>query len=349
MAAFVLALLFALVLGFAAHRGSVCTVRAVAEAMHARTFMMLGSVVKSVLWIVAITLPVFLIIPATAASVSGWQLTLLAGAGGFVFGLGAGINGACAYSTMARLAEGEGGMVVTVAGFTVGVFGFSLLVGDGAIARPSPAPALILSLATWGPFIAVLLLAYAAFEIGRLWRTRPVGKRLWELVLARPYRLSTTALVMGISGAMVFLLYGSAGYTSTFEVVVEGALGDRPWPSTSRWLLLVAVVLGMFVSALARGGIHVDWRPRLDWLRNLFGGVLMGLGAALTPGGNDVLVLYSLPSLSPHALPSYGALAIGVVAAILLMRAIFGIEMRAEVKNDVFLSDWGLGTRPQKS
>ena len=67
MVALVLALLFAVVLGFAAHRGSVCTVRAVAEAMHARTFMMFGSVVKSVLWIVAVTLPVFLIIPATAA------------------------------------------------------------------------------------------------------------------------------------------------------------------------------------------------------------------------------------------------------------------------------------------
>jgi uncharacterized membrane protein YedE/YeeE len=349
MVALVLALLFALVLGFAAHRGSVCTVRAVAEAMHARTFMMFGSVVKSVLWIVAVTLPVFLIIPATAASVGGWQLTLLAAAGGFVFGLGAGINGACAYSTMARLAEGEAAMVVTIAGFAIGVFGFTLLVGGDAIARPSPAPALILSLTTWGLVIAILLLAYLAYEVWRLWRTRPVGKSLRELVLARPYRLSTAALVMGISGAMVFLLYGSAGYTSTFEVVVEGALGDRPWPSTSRWLLLVAVILGMFLSSLARGGLRLDWRPRLDWLRNIFGGALMGLGAALTPGGNDVLVLYSLPSVSPHALPSYAALALGVVVAILLMRLIFGIEMRAEVKNDVFITDWGLGTRPQKS
>jgi hypothetical protein len=105
----------------------------------------------------------------------------------------------------------------------------------------------------------------------------------------------------------------------------------------------------MFLSSLARGGLTIDWRPRLDWWRNVIGGALMGLGAALTPGGNDVLVLYSLPSLSPHALPSYAALALGVVVAILLMRAVFGIEMRAEVKNDVFLTDWGLGRRPQKS
>ncbi len=345
MGGFLLALFFAFVLGFAAHRGSICTVRAVAEAMHARTFMMFWSVVKSVLWIVAITLPVFALIPATTAAVGGWRLTALALMGGFVFGLGAGVNGACAYSTMARLAEGEASMLVAIAGFAVGILGFTLLVGGGAVARPSPAPALILSLGTWGLAIAVLILAFGVYEIARLWRTRPAGKSLRDLVLARPYRLSTAALVMGTSGALVFLLYGSAGYTSTFEVVIEGALGERPWPSAGRWLLLVAVILGMFVSSLARGGFRVDWRPRLDWLRNVVGGALMGLGAALTPGGNDVLVLYSLPSLSPHALPSYAALALGVVAAILLMRAVFGIEMRAEVKSDIFLTDWGLGRR----
>jgi uncharacterized membrane protein YedE/YeeE len=347
--AFLLALFFAVVLGFAAHRGSICTVRAVAEAMHARTFMMFWSVVKSVLWIIAITLPIFALLPATAEAVGGWRFTAIAVAGGFIFGLGAGINGACAYSTMARLAEGEASMLVAVAGFAFGIFGFGLLVGGGAVARPSPAPALILSLGTFGLVVAALILAYGAYEIRRLWRTRPPGKSLRELVLARPYRLSTAALVMGISGALVFLLYGSAGYTSTFEVVIEGALGERPWPSTARWLLLVAVILGMFVSAVARGGLRFDCRPRVDWLRNVFGGLLMGLGAALTPGGNDVLVLYSLPSLSPHALPSYAALALGVIAAILFMRAVFGIEMRAEVKHDIFLTDWGLGRRSQKS
>jgi hypothetical protein len=276
-------------------------------------------------------------------------LTFLAVAGGFAFGLGAGINGACAYSTMARLAEGEAGMLVTIGGFAVGVFGFTVLVGAGAIARPSPAPAMILSLTTWGLVAAFLLLAYAAYETIRLWRSRPAGKSLGALILARPYRLSTAALVMGISGALVFLLYGSAGYTSTFEVVVEGAIGNRPWPSTARWLLLVAVILGMFLSTLARGGPRLDWRPHVGWIRNFAGGGLMGIGAALTPGGNDVLVLYALPSLSPHALPSYAALAVGVVVAILLMRAIFGLEMRAEIKDDVFVSDWGLGTRSQKS
>jgi len=53
-----------------------------------------------------------------------------------------------------------------------------------------------------------------------------------------------------------------------------------------------------------------------------------GSGLALTPGGNDALVLYGIPSLSPHALPAFLAMALGVAFGLLIMRACFGIEMR---------------------
>ena len=60
------------VLGFAAHRASVCTVRAVAEMTHSKTGYMLASIVKSAIWVFAITIPVFLLVPQTAtASVAG--------------------------------------------------------------------------------------------------------------------------------------------------------------------------------------------------------------------------------------------------------------------------------------
>ena len=64
----------------------------------------------------------------------------------------------------------------------------------------------------------------------------------------------------------------------------------------------------------------------------------MGLGTALAPGGNDVLVLYSIPVLSPHALPAFAAMAVGVVAGLVFMRLIFGIEMRVACRNDLYVS-----------
>ena len=81
------ACLFAALLGFAAHRASICTVRAVAEMISARTAFMLASIGKSALWVIALTLPFLWLMPAAAAGIGGWQLTLTALAGGLVFGL----------------------------------------------------------------------------------------------------------------------------------------------------------------------------------------------------------------------------------------------------------------------
>jgi len=58
MTALVVACMLAAMLGFAAHRASVCTVRAVAEVITSRTCHMLVSIGKSMLWVVALAAPV---------------------------------------------------------------------------------------------------------------------------------------------------------------------------------------------------------------------------------------------------------------------------------------------------
>ena len=50
------------------------------------------------------------------------------------------------------------------------------------------------------------------------------------------------------------------------------------------------------------------------------GGLLMGAGAALVPGGNDVLLLNAIPGMSPHAIPAYAAMLAGVVGALYFVR-----------------------------
>jgi hypothetical protein len=46
----------------------------------------------------------------------------------------------------------------------------------------------------------------------------------------------------------------------------------------------------------------------------------MGLGAALVPGGNDVLLLNAIPGLSPHALPAYLAMLAGIAIALMVVK-----------------------------
>lgn len=336
----ILAIVLALVLGFAAHRASVCTVRAVAEIMHSRRAYMLVSIGKSVLWVWAVTIPVFWLAPP--ADLSGWSLTGLAVLAGFVFGLGAAINGGCAFSTMARFVDGDGRMLAAIVGFAIGILGFDTLAERQWLPRPAPAPALIGSLLPWAIVPALAIVAWALYEAVRLWRTRPPATRIADLALAARYRLSSAALLIGLCGALLFLMYGPFGYTATFALLVQGAFGD--WPPTPRWVLLIAVLAGMLLSTLQRGSFRIDWRPRPRWLANLGGGLCMGFGTALAPGGNDALVLYGIPILSPYAAPTFTALALGVAAGLVTLRSWFGIEARVEFRDDTFVTDtW---TRP---
>ena len=70
MALIAIAILLAAILGFAAHR-AICTVRAVAEIMSSRGGYMLASIGKSVLWVWAVTIPLFWLMPAAGAGLSG--------------------------------------------------------------------------------------------------------------------------------------------------------------------------------------------------------------------------------------------------------------------------------------
>jgi len=159
---------FAGLLGFAAHRASICTVRAVAEILSARTAFMLASIGKSALWVVALTLPFLWLAPGAAPPIGGWQLTATTLAGGLLFGVGAALNGGCAYSTMTRLVDGEVRMLIAIVGFAIGIIAF-LLVGELQwIARPQAAPPLIGRAADYLAVPLLLLLLWCLYEASRV-------------------------------------------------------------------------------------------------------------------------------------------------------------------------------------
>src|SRR5215211_845724 len=156
---------------------------------------MFAGVGRSWLWIWAVTIPFLWLMPTATTGVNGWALTSLALLGGLAFGLGAALNGACAYSTMARLADGEGAMLVAIAGFAAGTAIFATLIEGQWLSRPSPAPALLGAVTSWSLVLAIGFGLWAIYEAVRLWRTREPGTSLRELALARRYRISTAAML----------------------------------------------------------------------------------------------------------------------------------------------------------
>ena len=324
----------AALLGFAAQRASICNVRAIAEVIGSGTAHMLVSFGKTVLWVLVVTIPYFWLVPSAGDAPRGWAFSELSMLGGFVFGAGAAMNGACAFSTLARLADGQLRMLGTLCGFIVGVVSCAALAGRGWLLPTLPAPAGVGLLVAWAGILGLGLSLWALYESIRLWRTRTSGVRFKELVLASPYRLSTAAMLIGLANGSLYLIYGSWAYTSLLQQSAERFLPERDLPMSDRWLLLAALFVGMAMATWQRRSFRLAWRPKVAWLRNVFGGILMGLGAAVIPGGNDALILYGIPSLSPHALPSYVALVAGIAAVLSFMRWGFGIEMHVECHND---------------
>lgn len=134
------------------------------------------------------------------------------------------------------------------------------------------------------------------------------------------YRLSFGALLLGVSSGLLFLIEGAWTYTNylreqTRALFFEGA--------ATAWLpsaLVLALLMGMLTSSVHRRSFRWRWPSRNNWHRRSLGGLLMGAGGAMLPGGNDTLILVLIPTLSIQAVASYMALLTGIACVLLMMR-----------------------------
>src|SRR5262249_27681813 len=169
--------------------------------------------------------------------------------------------------------------------------------------------------------------AWAARDVWRLWRAWPQGASLSQVLLASPYRLTAAAAVLGISNGVLYALHGSWAYTTAIqrEIGLGGIESEKP--GAVQWLLVGSLLAGAIFSAIQRNRFRLAWRPSAAWIQNIIGGALMGFGAFLIPGGNDVLLLEGIPSLSPRALLALVAMIIGIAATIIVIRFVTGEYM----------------------
>jgi uncharacterized membrane protein YedE/YeeE len=322
--------LFALtvgVIGFVAHRASLCTVRAVAEVLHARTANVLASFIKAALWAALVYGALILFLSPEAARFPAIAPRPLALAGGFVFGIGAAINGGCSYSTLQRIADGDVWGLTTLAGMALGVVAFSVVNAWYGIAQTMLVPTLWIELGSASRWLLAVLAVLGAIELWRLWRSRDRARTWVQRARATQYRVATAALIMGICAGLLYGLLGPWSYTGTLRRAVDAgyrqvALLDHTasGPNVLQWSLFAALLAGMVVSSVQRGSFALRWQHRGQVPARLAGGALMGVGASLVPGGNDTLILTGLPALSVQMLFAYVALVAGIGCGLLLLR-----------------------------
>ena len=76
---------------------------------------------------------------------------------------------------------------------------------------------------------------------------------------------------------------------------------------------------GVLASSLQQGTFLLRGWKAMQWRRSRVGGLFMGLGSALIPGGNDTAILVLIPTLLLQALVGFLSMLAGVASILILM------------------------------
>ena len=322
-------------IGFTAQQTSVCMVRAAQEVIHQhRSNRFIGFTLAAMVAMLA------LLVSAIAgrnpfAMVQGYDASWSAALGGALFAVGARINGRCATGTVAALASGASHHIATLVGMVIAAFAtvaagaavFAAVMGvavstgvtissDGKIPRPgamalmitegAAVPAVVLTVAT------IAALAVCAMLGWYLYRRRPrlphprrarhlpsprgshrIARHRWPPLIAMT--------IIGSASGLLYALDQHWPYTALIADVAHGAHEHLP----EKILAGVVFFAGLIVGAKWSRKIHWRTASPQQWLQALAGGILMGTGAALVPGGNDTMLFTGIPMLLPNLLVAY--------------------------------------------
>jgi uncharacterized membrane protein YedE/YeeE len=285
-----LVLLLSFLLGMALNRGSTCAVLATEELLLKRRPARFLSFFEAALWGV-LCLAVMGVETVLRPDWMGWGLVI---GGSALFGLGAALNGACAFGVVGRIGSGQVEYLLTGAGLFAASYCLQLVFGDQAMTQSGRAPAL-----PWAAAI-VLLAALAALR-------HALGRQ-------RPRAFLRLTLAMAVVG-VTFVALGQVH--QPFPWV--SALVRLPAVDLLPVLAVLALLAGSAANAAVTGrGIRLRAPTLAGSLRRFAGGALMGAGALLVPGGNDSVLLYGMPAGEPQAFAAYAAMIGAIAAAILL-------------------------------
>ncbi|MBS0387789.1 MAG: YeeE/YedE family protein [Proteobacteria bacterium] len=294
--------LLAFALGAALSRTSLCAVAGVQQAVAARDYAGLQRLALAacgagvVLLLLAGLRPGEVLLPGAVPFHAGLIM------GGVLLGVGALLNGGCYLGSVLYLGSGNLNFLFTLAGIGAGVR--------------------ITELLRWFPDSAATL-PHAA--MGTLWMFGASGFTLViaALLLRRVRSVAAwLAVATGVLAGLVYARRPGWSYGTVLESLAHGRHALMDWSANLSALLLFA---GALAGAALAGRFHLQRPTLLRALRCAAGGLVMGFGAALVPGGNDMLLLWAIPGLTIYGVLAYlvmlAVIAAGFMAAMRTRRA----------------------------
>lgn len=169
---------------------------------------------------------------------------------------------------------------------------------------------LILAASSWVA-LAVLVLLTARLLIHGM-----VIQRNNRAILAHAWSPHVATTIIGITFLVSLVTAGNWTYSEFISDLAHGV--------TSSWTAKSLLYLSLFGGAVFGGWTARSFKhtapDTVSVLRCLGGGVLMGAGGALIPGGNTGLVLVGMPLLLPYAWLAFIAISVTVYLAIQITR-----------------------------
>ena len=302
--AFIAGALCAGTMGFAIQRGATCTVAAVEEVVQRRGVGRLVALVEAAVWVSGGLLIAHSLHWLAQAPV-GYALSAWTFIGAALLGIGAFTARACVFGAIARLGSGEWAHVATPLGFYLGCLSVNTVFASG-VARPLGASPAMLD----APATAVWLVACLfAWRLARPLLS-PRGPRR-GLALRRVWSPHAATIVIGLAFLVMLVMAGPWAYTDVLADLARGMA--RGVAARTAWL--VCLLAGAVVGGWTAGRLRFT-RPRAGALaRCLVGGLLMGWGSLLIPGGNDGLILVGMPLLWSYAWAAFATMCLTIGAA----------------------------------
>lgn len=298
------ALVLAAVAGFAAQRGSICSVAAVKDLVMRRKAQRYLAFFECAAWSLALLTAARALGVTPSSAPHDYAAGFSSAFGGALFGVGAAINGACAFGTAARLGRGEVAFAAMPAGFLAGVMIVSRI-AEAPLASTGAGDAAASTLVVTG---LVFFVGYQLFRASDAVR----GPRDALARLAAPeWRPSLAMAVIGVTSGLLMIFFAPWPYSRLLVDIGAHAASDH---AALKIALAFAFVAGAAIGAHTRNAFGFIAPSRRDILEKAAGGALMGAGGFLVPGGNDSMVLVGLPHLFVYAVIAYLSMSLSIAA-----------------------------------
>jgi len=312
----VAAAFLAATMGYAVQRGATCTVAAVEEIIKKRSAYRLLALVETSVWVLTIFLIVKFIwgIDSIPSNYAVTSFTIL---GAALLGIGAAVNNACVFGTIARFGSGDLAYTATPLGFFVGCFIYKIIPENEQALKLSDGSFILAA-----PFWVILI-----FLVWIMWRL--IFKSFWHrlksrnsvhqakkfthipwyhTVASRIWAPHAATLVIGVTFIGMLLLVGAWTYTDALSEAARGMTNN----TYVRILLVIALLTGAVLGGWTAGRfqyVRIDLR---GLTRCAVGGALMGAGSVMIPGGNDGLILIGMPLLYPYAWVAFTGMCLSI-------------------------------------